>query len=749
MTYFTKIKDKKYNSKVIILKEKFERSKLLYIYNNKKEFRNKLVDYDVEYDPFEFIAKYLDQSNGDIKITKYMRKREFGRYTSDSGLSLQNMIKILKNTICSKYYIDIDMVCAHHTILLHLCNKYGIKCKFLKEYVENREQVLVDILNKNPFIKRGYLKIAIISMINNGFYKYNNIPKKTQWLIEFYGEIKEITYKLMKLNKFKIEKAFHKRKGLPDDKLIGTTMAWVLQDYENQILQEMILFFKKKDIIQDNFVMCHDGLLMPKNSNINDNLLNSCSLFVKERLDIKVKIIIKPMKDILNLSNMVNDSTKEIPNNIISKYDINEKYYFSDFVSKYSRKIYSFETDMVDDLIFDISKVIIIVETGDSFVIIKSDDESGIYNILKIKDINSLFNIVVLGKTYNLSKCLTCLINKLPIYRGVTNDPGNTNKKYFNVYKPILSKYHEEYNNPESYELIEPLLDFIFKIISSSDKKIYNYLLSWLKLLVCNPEIKTEVCILLYSEDYGVGKGTLSEFLSEFVIGHHKTWNTSGFQKVLGQFNSKIENSRLINISEASSKRDNYYINNESFKNLITEYRITTEAKFKNAYDIKNLANFILTLNVDDGLIIKKGDRRFCCIEVNNSKMQNRSYFGELRKKCFNKKCGNIFNTYLKNFKTNIDPSAPIMTKLKKEIILSNSPNYERFLNDYLYKYDKTTKIRTNEFYTLYVIFCQQNNYGKPLSFSKFGRRIKKKNVSRKQLTIDKIRAYYYLLDNL
>ena len=51
------------------------------------------------------------------------------------------------------------MVNCHPLILLYLCEKHGLKCNILKNYVENRDEILLSFGNNRKQVKEVFLSI--------------------------------------------------------------------------------------------------------------------------------------------------------------------------------------------------------------------------------------------------------------------------------------------------------------------------------------------------------------------------------------------------------------------------------------------------------------------------------------------------------------------------------------------------------------------------------------------------------------
>jgi P4 family phage/plasmid primase-like protien len=69
------------------------------------------------------------------------------RYTQQAqGCSLQGFPRDIRAALCQEHYIDVDIVCCHHSILLSLARHNGWPCDALAAYVEQRDDKLKEIM---------------------------------------------------------------------------------------------------------------------------------------------------------------------------------------------------------------------------------------------------------------------------------------------------------------------------------------------------------------------------------------------------------------------------------------------------------------------------------------------------------------------------------------------------------------------------------------------------------------------------
>ena len=80
------------------------------------------------------------------------------------GTCLSYLKKKIRNSIMPRNIKDIDVVNSHPVILLSLCQKNGVSCNILKNYVENRDLILDSFGDNRKSVKELFLNI-----LNGGF----------------------------------------------------------------------------------------------------------------------------------------------------------------------------------------------------------------------------------------------------------------------------------------------------------------------------------------------------------------------------------------------------------------------------------------------------------------------------------------------------------------------------------------------------------------------------------------------------
>lgn len=276
--------------------EVFSSDKLAYIINNNKKY-NKYIRYDNDIDdwnPFLLPEKYLMASNNNIVNVsyKYSKKNNEGRLYAAGGVSLQGFCREIRHTIANDFYNDVDIVNCHPVILYHICKNNKFNCPYLIEYIENRDNILNDIIKINEKLNKDDVKKIILSLLNGGKNEYNNIVIKNNFIKKFKSEINNILDSICnidpdKYKNFKPKNAYNKK---------GSYVNTLLCIEENKILLKLLDFFNIK--YNDIVVLCFDGLMIPKNINCD---LNNAIKYIKDSLGYDINLKIKDMNEGFNI----------------------------------------------------------------------------------------------------------------------------------------------------------------------------------------------------------------------------------------------------------------------------------------------------------------------------------------------------------------------------------------------------------------------------------------------------------------
>lgn len=229
----------------------------------------------------EYWANNLQEMLKKYTGTVEYHKKKWGRYF---GNGLQTCQRDIRKYLADGNYIDIDVENCHPVIIENLMIQNKIKVpEFLSKYNQNRTRTMSEYNIDN--------KLYIIKMINNSKL-FDKRPEIIQFHNVLYNELVPILIK--KYPKIKVKKGVDKVDKV--DNNLGSFMATVLQDIENEIL--MVMYNKCLDLKVKVGVLVFDGMMIEKANLPMDvpELLDSLEKCIYEKLKYTVKLVEKSME---------------------------------------------------------------------------------------------------------------------------------------------------------------------------------------------------------------------------------------------------------------------------------------------------------------------------------------------------------------------------------------------------------------------------------------------------------------------
>lgn len=242
----------------------------------------------------------------------FSRGIKWGRLFSTTP-SLQCINKKLRHTLASDIYTDIDIVNCHPVILLKYCNDNNIRCENLKYFVENRDSYLKQ-LSDRFHITRDDAKKTFLSIIN-GARRSEKYPLDI--IINFEEEIQQIIYYFVKqdCNKIFIKRSYNTKKTRSKTENLynigGSAINLFFCHEENAILKVICDSLTSRGFQIGS--LCFDGCLVYKSNDLTDDLFNTISKEVQDKLGYRIEIKVKPMTEIIDLSQYI-ANTNSNPN---------------------------------------------------------------------------------------------------------------------------------------------------------------------------------------------------------------------------------------------------------------------------------------------------------------------------------------------------------------------------------------------------------------------------------------------------
>lgn len=680
-----------------LLKKLISSSLLKQTFNN--PFSN--ICFDNEKDQ---LIKYLALiKNGKAKI-QYKRPKNinYGRVSPTNALGLFSLRRGLRHTLAIEKYIDIDILNAQPTILLQLCEQNNITCNYLKLYVNNRDNILNEVINKYNVTKDTAKQLFIILLFYGSFNSWiqnNNIidNEPLKFIEDFQNEIKLIGEIIISKND-KLKKTIEKQKeekNIKNYNIKGSVCSYFLQDCECRILETIYLYcIDNKYIINNNAVLCADGLMIEKEIFKNE-LLDEFNKIIKDTFGLNLIFITKEMNQ--------GYSIEEINN---SQITINETPYDkikNEFEKKHFKLVEPF-----------------------MFATIRKNGSLLLQNRTDFINVNENLLYTNLDKNIDVSFVLSWLKDpKIRTYNKIEFLPQQqTSIDIYNSFKGY---------KVESTDIIKSdiensyIMKHIKEVICNKNDDVYNYFINFLANLLQHPYKKANTS-LIFKSIQGAGKDSIFNWFGNNILGKEYYMNEDNIELIFGKFNSCIENKILVVINEASGK-DTFTIN-EKIKNAITRDKNIIEHKGLKPYENINNIGFIFLTNNDNPIKIPYDDRRFCGIECSGEMANNNDYFSLLHKEITECEYDRAFYDYfmsinLENYNfTNNRPITNFYNNMKE----INLPIIVKFFENIIDKSgnEEIIKFTAIELFLFFNDFIKNNNFKIEYTSTKFGLDIKK-----------------------
>lgn len=255
---------------------------------------------------------------------------------------------------------------------------------------------------------------------------------------------------------------------------------------------------------------------------------------------------------------------------------------------------------------------------------------------------------------------------------------------------------------------VDIMLDYIKLIWANSDKDVNEYILSWLANMVRGN--KNQSCIYAKGDE-GIGKSTLPDFIREFVIGT-SLWAKGKSDHLMGQHNLGLLGKLFVTFEELQffSEREWRGIDSE-LKDMITDTYMSYCDKYEKRFTAESFCNYMVLTNFNS--IKGANGRRYLCVDINPSKMNDFKYFENLRSNCFNDEVGYAFycmlcDRDLTKYKSNEIPS----TQSKKDLCADLLSPLEKFLKcKFLLKKLAIKDVKIKDMFEMYEKYMKAHNY--------------------------------------
>jgi hypothetical protein len=261
----------------------------------------------LDYGTKQHLQKYFKRRENGNRITtiyhfcKDYASYSIGRLYADHGLSLVGFSREVRNALAKGLYWDVDMVNCHAVILTQLCRKHGWKCDGLTHYVQNRDDVMNDIMThygcsnkdaKNLMIRLmflGHPEAWVGDSVCESF--TNHLP----YIEGLKGELNQIASNVWSAYP-EVSGVVSRKKKKTQQAKLSSCLSLVLQSEEHKILMSIDDSLKSQGRSMDTFIF--DGGLVRRlkdETELPESILRQCEDDVKHDTNYDIKLVVKEL----------------------------------------------------------------------------------------------------------------------------------------------------------------------------------------------------------------------------------------------------------------------------------------------------------------------------------------------------------------------------------------------------------------------------------------------------------------------
>lgn len=492
-----------------------------------------------------FMAAYLQKCKKGTVSVSYKQKGGAGRQIGYPGF--QGMERELRHTLAADFYEDIDMVNAHPELLLQKCIKEGIEHGNLLYYVSHREECLKELTDRYRKLSREDAKRYYLKALNGGKADAQN-PR----LLNFRNEAVAIG-EAMILKYPELKTRVRKDK---DYNMVGSCLNHMLCDLENEVLMAMLDFMTADHVEVGALVF--DGMMLLKSSLTSDidSLLRRCETYVEQKTGYTIKLVQKPMTEGLTLP----DDWEE---------QITAAEPASSGGKQFTDPAYLAMKQTVEERCFCVDEKFYWFNKATGWVPKSRDAISTILREYQLPSPNegtmmdfSFFGRWSKDKSRRKFEAVGCFPEPLVYNKSL----------YYNTWLGLPPASYPQIaphdQDMEQLEIWWEQYQDLQRALTGDDEAAFQWQMNYDAHLVQFPGKKTEVCVIYYSKEKGVGKGINGQFKAR-LLGQHYMLTEKPSRDVFDERNAQTANKIMIVIDEGKAKMFNEHLN--ELKSKITE----------------------------------------------------------------------------------------------------------------------------------------------------------------------------------
>lgn len=544
--------------------------------------------------------------NVDVKYKKTIGSSNNGRLYAEKGLSLQMFSSKIRHFLANNLYYDLDIKNAHPSILLQVCEKHHYSHNELKHYVENRNEVLQDIMTELDIsysIAKDLMLYCLYLKEPKSSLSSLNIQKPVpEFVDKYYKEciaIADIIYNRPegeKIKKIIEKKKFETNHEVKIKNPKAQVLSLFIQNIENDILLSMYDRFLELDYSPE--VLVFDGIMINKDKELNDEVLHDIENHILTELNFKIELVEKEMNNAIEITPDDFDIENfEIDSNYTNTYD---KSYMISLKGSRPKHTYAMRKKYFE---LFCSKVLL---PSPSYVFYQQSrqeiDFLSPHNMSEfLKGITSGIMVNGLEKSFFevwSNDDLQIQYNHFDFY-PYNKDLEEEPKGLYNLFKGISPYINTEYDSNKRDLITKPFFDLLH-ILSNHDDKVYRYLFNYFTCMVKTPRNRPPIIPILTGSQ-SIGKGCLLTAIKN-LLGEGLYIASSNIKDFIGDHAEGFYKKLFVNLNESEGR--DMFNNLGRIKEFVSEPTLVVNPKHLRPFKISNFAFMVVNSNSDNPFVL-------------------------------------------------------------------------------------------------------------------------------------------------
>jgi len=300
------------------------------------------------------------------------------------------------------------------------------------------------------------------------------------------------------------------------------------------------------------------------------------------------------------------------------------------------------------------------------------------YQISEFKNVSIQYLITVgeFKKTahtelFNLLKVLPChkFSNQCHLW---SHDPLDSE-----TFSTAMPFQYTDLGEVAESDLPDLLLYYLKDVICDGDEESWIWLRSYLANIIHQPDQRTEVMTVLYSQKKRVGKSTMKWILDLICGVESNIVKVERLSDVFGERGgTTVVGKRIVWFEELTDNKTVFRANMDRMKTALTDKRTTYKPLYQELHETNNTNEYLACTNHLVGVL----EDRQTFLHVSDRHKDDHEFYGKLRRSMDQHGC-NLFATYLKPFTTAL-PMKCHKTAIYYSMLSNSAESIDIFIGD-------------------------------------------------------------------